>query len=663
MKLLYTSIVFLMFSAASVAQFTTNNKRMADVYFHNQEYFAAAEYYKRSLQISADSSGFVVPYGFESRMKDDASNQGDYEYSVFRLAESLRLYKNFTDAEGWYALAKNFKNPKYATAPYWYAVCLRANQKYEQAIKAFDAFIAAYRQNDQFKERAKTEISSCRFALYELRYPRMFRLSRLTNDINEKGSNYTPLMHQGVFYFTSSRPQGGSGKTEVLTGAENTRVAKKETPFLNAIYEVKDNPVNTSIRISKVTGGRQRESAAPAFVPDGNVMFCTSWTGKGEKIITKQKRSAAGEWSDPVDAGIQVNIRGYNAIQPFVTTDGKYLIFSSDRPGGLGGYDLWYCPLRPDGQIGQAINMGNVINTSEDDQAPYYSSVSKKLIYSSKGRVGMGGFDFFESTGDFSRWTTPENLGYPFNSSKDDMYFSPAGHDETEGYISSDRESLCCLEIFKIRREYLNVKGTVFDCNTNKPLGMVKVTLVDSAGSQVMTTGDDGTYTFKVSSNRKLRLTAEKDRYFTKALVYTYDELANKDTLFSPELCLTPFEVDKPIVLKDVFYEFDEAALTEDSKRKLDHLYSIMIDNPNIEIELGAHTDSKGPDIYNLDLSQRRARSCVDYLVSKGISASRMTSKGYGETRPVAPNTLANGKDNPAGRALNRRTEFKVTRK
>jgi len=121
--------------------------------------------------------------------------------------------------------------------------------------------------------------------------------------------------------------------------------------------------------------------------------------------------------------------------------------------------------------------------------------------------------------------------------------------------------------------------------------------------------------------------------------------------------------MDKPIVLKDVLYEFDKANLTEDSKGKLDHLYDIMADNPSIEIELSAHTDNKGPDIYNLDLSNRRAKSCVDYLVSKGISISRMTSKGYGETKPVAPNQLANGKDNPEGRALNRRTEFKVTKK
>ncbi|RYD85047.1 MAG: OmpA family protein, partial [Sphingobacteriales bacterium] len=142
-----------------------------------------------------------------------------------------------------------------------------------------------------------------------------------------------------------------------------------------------------------------------------------------------------------------------------------------------------------------------------------------------------------------------------------------------------------------------------------------------------------------------------------------YDDLAKSDTLFSAEICLTGFEVNKPIVLKDIFYEFDKADLTAESQKKMDYLYGIMVDNPSLEIELSAHTDSKGVEIYNQDLSERRAKSCVDYLISKGIAPERMVSKGYGETKPVAPNTLKNGKDNPAGRALNRRTEFKVTKK
>nr|WP_162988765.1 OmpA family protein [Pedobacter schmidteae] len=658
-------LILCLLASAVQAQFVSNSKRVADVYFQNKEYYAAAEYYKKALQISADSAGFVVPFGFVNKIKEESPKREDYEYCAFQLGEALRLYKNFTDAERWYEVSKDFTNPKYILSSFWYAETLRSNQKFNEAITAFNVFLDKYKVKDAYAAKAKQEIASCQFALYELRYPRLFRLSRLQNDINDKGSNYTPTIKAGNFYFTSSRPVGGGGKKEVLT-ARDVKVTKKETPYLNAIYITSGNPLTQNVSIRKTTvEGKDRESAAPAFHPNGKIAYLTSWTAQGNKKIYQLNATpgAAKEWSEPVELGSQINVKGFNAMQPFVTRDGKYLVFSSDRPGGSGKFDLWYSPIRLDGSLGTAVNMGNIINTTEDEEAPYYNPATKKLLYSSNGKVGMGGFDFYESTGDFGHWSEARNLGYPFNSSKDDLYFTPISNDDSDGYISSDRESVCCLEIFYVKREFLVIQGTLLDCNTLKPLKDAVVTLADSLQEFKFTTDEMGKYTFKLSSNRHFKLTADKEKYFSKTLTFSYDQMAQKDTLFSPELCLIPYEIDKPIVLKDVLYEFNKADLTPDSKGKLDHLYTIMVDNPTIEIELSAHTDSKGSDIYNLDLSNRRAKSCVDYLVERGIAAGRMTSKGYGETRPVAPNELPNGKDNPEGRALNRRTEFKVTKK
>lgn len=665
MKLKILLVLCLLSNIVS-AQFVTNSKRVADVYYLNKEYYAAAEYYKKALQISADSSGFVVPYGFETKMKQESPKKEDYEYSVFQLAESLRQYKNFTDAEKWYAIAKDFNNPKYILSTFWYGVTLRANQNYTEAIHAFETFQKKYTAQDEYSARAKTEIASCRFALYEVSHPRLFKLGRLKNDINQAGSNYTPLLRGNNFYFTSSRPIGSAGKNVVLSDTKNnSKVTRRQTPYVNAIYETSGNPLTESISVKKIpASSKDKELATPAFLPNGKVMFITGWSAKEtRKIYQLNSASETGkDWSEPIELGGNINVKGFNAMQPSVTKNGKYLIFSSDRPGGQGKYDLWYCAIRPDGSLGQAVNMGNTINTSGDEEAPYYNVKNKKLLYSSNGRVGLGGFDFYESDGDFDSWSEPRNLGYPFNSSKDDLYFTPRDDSDEEGYISSDRESLCCLEIFHVKREYLSIRGAILDCLTGKPLENVVVTLADSLQQFKFTTGTDGKYNFKVNSNRQLKITAEKEKYFIKTLSYSYDQLAQKDTLFSEEICLTPYEKDKPIVLKDVLYEFDKADLTADSKVKMDYLYTIMVDNPKIEIELSAHTDSKGTPAYNLDLSDRRAKSCVDYLVAKGISGSRMTSKGYGMTMPVAPNKLSNGKDNPAGRALNRRTEFKVTK-
>lgn len=657
-------LVFMLLASMASAQFVTNSKRIADVYYQNKEYYAAAEFYKKALQISSDSAGFVVPYGFVSKLQPDNPKKEDYEYCVYQLAESLRQYKNFRDAEKWYEIALGFSNPKYNLAYFWYAVTLRANQNYDQAITAFQAFQNKYKKQDEYQERAKTGIASCQFALFEVSHPRLYSLTRLNNDINQKGSNYAPLLRGSILYFTSSRPVDTKSKSIILSDDKsNAKVTRKESPYINAIYETAGNPLKEKISISKVPSTlKGKDIAAPAFLPNGKTMFMTVWTAKDTRKIYQSTRSSSSEssaWSDPIELGGNVNINGFNAMQPFVSRNGKYLIFSSDRPGGFGKYDLWYCAIRPDGSLGQAINMGNTINTAGDEEAPYYNVKTKKLLYSSNGKVGLGGFDFYESEGDFDSWSDPRNLGYPFNSSKDDLYFTPVDGDDVEGYISSDRESLCCLELFYLKREFLNVRGQIIDCETKKPLENVIVTVSDSLQEFKFTTGADGKYNFKLNTNRQLQITAEKAKYFSKKLYYTYDQLAQKDTLITEEICLIP-NGPKPIRLNNVLYEFNKADLTEASKAELEVLYNVMIDNPLVEIELSAHTDTIGSQAYNLDLSNRRAKSCVDYLVSRGIPASRMISKGYGSTMPVAPNFLPNKKDNPAGRALNRRTEFKA---
>lgn len=648
------------------AQLTQDSKRVADVYFLNKEYYAAAEYYKKALQISADSTGFVVPHGFDKKIQEESPKKNDYEYAVYQLATSLRLYRNFQDAEKWYAIATSFTNPKYAQSEFWYATCLRANFRFDEAILAFSNFLKKYTLNDGYKELAKFEIESCKFALAEIKYPRLFKLDRLSANVNNKGSNYAPILTGDNFYFTSSRPIGSNGKNEILTStASNNKVVKKETPYINAIY-VADNAENAT-SVNKVNVNlKQMELAATSFHPNGNTMYFTAWINKDErtKSIYLSKKISENKWTDPVILGGEINVNGFNSIQPSVTKDGKYLIFSSDRPGGSGKYDLWYAIIRADGTTGNAINMGEKINTKGDEQAAYYNPKTKRLLFSTNGKVGMGGFDFFETIGDFSDWQEPTNLGYPFNSAKDDMYFTSLDDLDIEGYISSDRESLCCLEIFKVKRETLFVNGKLIDCKTQQPLEGATVTLTGN-DMQTQTTQTDlnGTYSFGINSNRGFKLNAVKDLYFAKNLAYSYEKLASVDTLKSDELCLVPFKVDKPIVLENILYEFNSAELTSSSEATLNYLYDLMVDNKNIEIELGAHTDNIGAADYNMDLSHRRAKSCVDYLIKKGISPGRLASKGYGLTMPVAANQFKSGMDNPEGRALNRRTEFKVTKK
>ena len=171
-----------------------------------------------------------------------------------------------------------------------------------------------------------------------------------------------------------------------------------------------------------------------------------------------------------------INADGYNTQQPFVTPDGKYLLFSSNRNGGQGGYDLWYAPLE-NGKPGTPQNMGAVINTSYDEQAPSYHEASGSLIFSSNGRVGMGGYDFFQSKGSMGNWGEPENLGYPVNSVKDDIYFTsrgPAKNILEDVVLSSDRDAACCLELFSLKkiRPLKRISGRIISCDPSKPLAV-----------------------------------------------------------------------------------------------------------------------------------------------------------------------------------------------
>jgi OOP family OmpA-OmpF porin len=668
MRYIKMILIFCMSFSYAKAQLISDNKRIADVYFLNKEYYAAAEYYKKALQISPDSAGFVVPYAFEKKIEaQQKSRKSDYENAVFQLATSLRLYKNYQDAEKWYAIALNFTDPKYALAGFWYGDCLRSNFRFDEAVTAYLTFINKHSANDGYKERAKSEIESCKFALAEIQYPRLFKLKKLAPGVNLAGSNYATAVNNQTFYFTSSRPSGSNSKNEVLAGENENKVVKKATPYLNAIYSASAEPDgNEKVQVNKIAVDiKQMEAAAPTIHPSGNFMYFTAWLNKGEgkRSIYMAHKLTNNQWSEPIALGGEVNVLGFNSMQPYISKDGKYLVFSSDRPGGSGKYDLWYAAMRADGSTSNAINLGTNINTASDDEAPYYNPKTKRLLFSSNGRIGMGGFDFYESEGDFTSWTAPKNMGYPFNSAKDDLYFTSLDDQDITGYVSSDRESLCCLEIFQVKRETILISGKLTDCKTLKPLAGATVTIVgDEIKEQTATSDENGIYTFGIHSNKGLQLNASKDLYFAKNLSYSYGQLVTIDTLRS-ELCLTPFVVNKPIVLNNILYEFNSAELTDSSKVTLNYLFDLMVDNKNIEIELGAHTDNIGTAEYNLDLSDRRAKSCVDYLVSKGIALERLTSKGYGFTIPVALNQLKGGADNPTGRALNRRTEFKVTKK
>ncbi|RYU91399.1 hypothetical protein EWM62_05510 [Mucilaginibacter terrigena] len=654
MKKILTIILIITACTPAMAQYSKDNPRaLGDKAFNNKDWYEAAYYYRKAAEGMSLVTLQSIPYsggGKSAKAAAKSGNPDDRAYICYRLGESYRGYENYLEAEPWYfKVIEENNEAKYPLSRLWYGVCLRANQYFDEAIKQLTQFKLSYKGEAQYIAIAEKEIRNCRFAKEQYQYPILIDVAKRKGSWNSDGSDYAMWQRDGNTYFTSSR------------------FVKDEKTHVNRIYTMANQDAGqpTVIKFKSDENIKDLEYGTPAFTPDGQRMYFTRWYKVGSKstYAIYSSKMEGTDWGTPQKLNSNVNADGFNAIQPFVTADGKQLYFVSTKPGGQGGDDIWVADLNSDGSPINSTNLGSVINTSMDEQAPYYDVQNKRLIYSSKGFLGLGGFDFFESFNADNKWKIPANMGYPMNSAKDDLYYVPDNADQNKFYISSDRESDCCLNLFEVMDKRHLLTGIVVDCDTRKALPGVKVSFVDSLTRQTIKqiiTDKTARYSFDVKTSRPYNLVLEKAGYFSKVLPVPASGEMKGDTLFNAEICLQAFKVDKPIVIKNVLYDYDKATLRPESKTVLNELVTIMKDNPQIKVELAAHTDSKGSDMYNYKLSQRRAQACVDYIISMGIDESRIYAKGYGESRPIAPNTLPNGKDNPEGRQLNRRTEFKV---
>jgi OOP family OmpA-OmpF porin len=646
-----TTITILLFIVSTVnAQYKDNPRAFGDKAYNNKDYYEAAFYYKKAAEGLSLIPTQAIPYHATAKNASKKGKPEDRAYISYQLAESYRLYENYVEAEPWYykVLNENYE-AQYPLCRLWYGVCLRANQHFDEAITQLQQFDAAYKGDAKYKAIAQKEIANCRFAKEQYQYPVLIDIAKMKGSWFSDGSDYSMVKRDGNSYFTSSR------------------FVKDEKVHLNRVYSIKgDSSAKPEVlQFTTDANDKEVEYGTPSFSPDGQRMYFTRWFKVGSKTTHAiyYSQLSNNEWQAPVKLNSNINAEGFNTIQPFITMDGKRMYFVSNKPGGQGGDDIWVADLDDSGNAISSINMGSTINTAMDEQAPYYDAMGKKLIYSSKGFIGLGGFDFFESTYDGINWSAPVNMGYPMNSAKDDLYYMPDPKDANKFYISSDRESDCCLNLFEAYDKRHTLSGLVVDCDTHTALPGVKVSFVDSLSKQVikhMVLGQSARYNFEVTTRRPYNLVLEKSGYFTKVVPVPASGRMSNDTLFNPDICLQAFKVDKPIVIQNVLYDYDKATLRPESKLVLNGVVKILQDNPKIKIELAAHTDSIGSEKYNNKLSQARAQSCVDYIVASGISETRIYAKGYGKRKPIAPNSLPNGKDNPAGRQLNRRTEFTV---
>lgn len=629
--LLGTAIICCMFIPIAYAQYVNDYKKSADSYYAKGDYYSAAVYYEKYIeQQSSSSEGTINPYTIQDKpskkQKGKQKTAVNREDVIQRIAESYRQLNDYGQAEKWYAQLTTSAN-KNSDAAYWYGVALRANGKYAEAKQQFEKYLAG--SNTIYKEPARKELLDVNYTQVQLHKPEasLYTIKKIEGDVNASGANYAATVNSNTFLFTSTR-------------ADHELKGKKQSPFKNALYLAKESSTGyTFIEKVNVPVSTNMEQGVAALNAAGNRMYITRWTqqGSNHKAAIYLSENRDGNWTDPVKLGPELNLEGYSSQQPYITDDNKYILFSSDRPGGSGKFDLWYAPLDGEGKPGTVVNFGKSINTAEDDQSPFYHANTNTLVFASKGKIGMGGFDLYQSKGVFGgNWQNPENMGYPVNSSKDDIYFTAKGNGAllADALISSDRASACCLDLFtvsKTSKKY--VTGIVADSKTQEPLTGVQIVLDNNGTRLPLTyrTDASGKYIIELDDYQPLNLTASTDNYHPASLRFHKPGSTDADSLINERIMLVLIDQPKPQKEQKGYFDFDKYDLQEETVVILDKLAGVLGRESMLSIEITGYTDRIGSSGYNLKLSRERAEACKEYLISKGVPAKRITTIGKGK--------------------------------
>lgn len=591
-------------------------------------------------------------------------------YIAYRMAECNRLINNTAKATSAYMNAIRYDYPD-STVYLRMGQMLQKTGRYPEAIKNYDI----YMENDPSNLLAINGIQGCELAPGWKKNPTRYEVRRM-DKFNSRRGEFSPMLAGDKYdqlYFASSRSKDKDAKVSAITGQNNNNlflVKQDEKGAWLAPVELEDE-VNT-----------EYDEGTPSFSPDGNTMYYTYCAQDPEGPRTAEiyisTRSSA-KWGKGTRATIvkdSVTALGHPSISP----DGKYLYFVSDAVGGFGGKDIFRARVAGN-DFGPMENLGEEINTPGDEMFPYVRD-SVTLYFASNGHPGMGGLDLFKATQDSTGKWKVENLGAPINSMADDFGITFAGKEERGFFCSNRNDARGYDHIYSFERPTITIfiEGIVNDVD-EYPIEDATVRIVGKDGLNVkVSVKKDGTYRVELERDIRYVMMASARGYLNQNYeLHTGPE--EKNETYIVDFFLSP--ISKPVVIDNIFYDFDKATLRPESKKALDEMIKMLNDNPNVTIELGAHTDRKGTDQYNERLAQRRAQSVVDYLIAGGIEAARLEAKGYGESVPKTINKkmakqfdfLKEGdvlteefilalppEQQEIADQINRRTEFKVLR-
>ena len=651
--------------------------KYGDDAFIKKDYTTAIIYYKQVLDDTTVLKELVLPYevqmgGLKTKdFKEDTAKKttakpkneiSKLDYVNHQLANAYRLNFDYDNSVKYYK--KVVDNGAYPEDRYDYAMSLLQVNNYKTSMFLLENLMETTK-SDSLKKVFQKSISSCYFALDSNSNKKLIIVKKMdTTTFNVGTSNFAPMYwnSSNKLLFTSARKGG------VILDPE-----KQDSRYLCDLYytELKDTgwikPVNFGRPVN--TGLHEGSNV----ISSDDIMFFTRWSdaNRNEAFIYMAKMKD-GLFYEAYKLSETVNKVGYKSIQPYVSFDGTKLFFSSNKPGGLGGFDLYVCNIDENGITGEAKNLGPTINTFKDEATPFFHTISNTLFFSSNGHTGIGGLDIYKSAlnTDDSIYAMPKNLGIPINSSKDDAYFI-LDRIQTKGYFASDREDCLggnCYDIYEFENEPImfDISGTVTNYVTDEPIAGALITIKDVSGENeplFIITDDKGYYTTPLKENIQYFLKAQKKSFQASSASASTKGLTETAHLIQDFVLDVIPEAD--VVIEGIEYDLNKTTLRPKSMEVLDKIYEYLILNDNFSIEINAHTDTRGSDKANQILSQGRAQSCVNYLIGKGIDMKRLLPTGYGETKPLISDKeiaimVPKSEEFEAAHQKNRRTAFRV---
>lgn len=624
MKKTLTLILITLFSYSFV--FSQNNStKKADRLYDRLEFVKAAEEYLK--------------------LSDSELNS---EYVITRLANCYYNLFETREAEKWFKKIVN-KNPD-AELIYKYSQMLKANGKYKES----NLWMNKFSEMKPYDSRAVSFKNTPNYIDKIINKGKRFNIQNLK--INSEFSDFGATIYKNKLYFVSSRNENRKS------------YGWNDEPFLDIFSStINDKGSHLPADLFDELNSKFHEGIV-SFTPNGNTAYFTRESYYEDEYqkdsLNNTKYSQlyiykATKLKDSWDTfeSIEINDVNFSNKNPMVSPDGKHLYFSSNMPGGFGLYDLYVAEIKDDGSLGKAENLGQNINTEGQEAFPFVTS-ENMLYFSSDGHLGLGGLDVFYSKNVDDKWSNSKNVGIPVNSGADDFAFMIK---EENGYVSSNRTGgVGKDDIYAVKKIRplcdLLLETVVLDSKTNSPIETALTSVSDGEGTinNSKTTNEKGLVEFMIECENDIKFVVSKEGYESKILDI---KLLDIDPPLL-EVMLDPIEelvVQEKVELNPIYFEFDKFNITNEGAFELDKLVAVMQKYPEMKIRVEAHTDNRGPSSYNLKLSENRAKSTAQYVISKGIDENRISGVGKGENEPVIE---CSGNCSNEDHRTNRRSEF-----